>query len=663
MDQAGRGSTPDDALAGWGRIGYARILVAGAMALFAVTDRPGAAPHADWVEEVALTLAILVCMLGIIQVSGRQGSSGFAKGAALVGFAAAIGFFSLFSYDPSQYAFSLLLLALIEVTVLFGRRGALVGWMLAVGFYLGSTVTLAGPDTAVDASGLALRAVLALALAIGADSIVQALRNEQQRVRTSEDLFGTVFERAPIAIALGDVDGPILTRANETYARLLGYTVPELLGRPVGEFAVGEEWGDQQELQRQVLAGDRDGYEIEKHYLRKDGTKVPAIASVSLVRDDAGAPLYWIAMVTDITERKLMEQAVDDTNAGLRASVAAMERRNRESALLAELAELLAASGDFDEAKIVLDRLLPRLFPGDAGAVYVLRESRNVAEAMTLWNRMPLDEASFEPKTCWAIRRGRVHAVEDLIDHVPCGHVTPIDGTSYVCVPMTAQGETIGVLHLRTRRTPDGSAPEREDLHLPQSVAEQVGLALANFRLREKLLAQSLQDPLTGLYNRRFMTEFLERELHRSIRNERPLSLLMVDVDRLKHYNDTRGHQMGDRLIRETGRVLLDGIRASDLACRYGGDEFLLVLPETTLPEAVALGERLCEAFNTLDLGSDAGAEGPGLSIGVATAPEHGTDPAALIRAADEALYVAKSEGRGRVVHAPTGEPRLAATT
>jgi diguanylate cyclase (GGDEF)-like protein len=182
------------------------------------------------------------------------------------------------------------------------------------------------------------------------------------------------------------------------------------------------------------------------------------------------------------------------------------------------------------------------------------------------------------------------------------------------------------------------------------SVAEHIGLSLANFRLRESLKAQSIRDSLTGLFNRRFMEESLDRELHRARRTGRPVSVLMIDVDGLKAFNDSMGHEAGDRLIRATGAHLGEGVRAEDIVCRYGGDEFTLIFPETGLDDARSRAETICRGFADVDTG--AGAMKPSLSIGVASSAEQGFDPAALVAAADAALYRAKETGRDRVVSA-----------
>jgi diguanylate cyclase (GGDEF)-like protein len=182
-------------------------------------------------------------------------------------------------------------------------------------------------------------------------------------------------------------------------------------------------------------------------------------------------------------------------------------------------------------------------------------------------------------------------------------------------------------------------------------VAEQFALALANVRLRETLRGQSIRDPLTGLFNRRYMEETLDRELSRAERGRRALSVVLLDIDRFKHFNDTFGHEAGDTVLASLGALLRSVSRASDVACRYGGEEFALILPEASLQDARRRAEEIQDAIRGLRV-SHGGRplEGVRCSMGVAAFPEHGEAGGALLRAADAALYRAKREGRDQVV-------------
>jgi len=187
------------------------------------------------------------------------------------------------------------------------------------------------------------------------------------------------------------------------------------------------------------------------------------------------------------------------------------------------------------------------------------------------------------------------------------------------------------------------------------TLGEQSALALANLRLRETLRSQSVRDPLTGLFNRRYMEETLEREIRRAERGARPLSVMMLDLDHFKQFNDTFGHSAGDSLLRELGTMLRANLRAGDIACRFGGEEFVLILPEAALNCARSRAEQLRETAKHLHVSHLGESLGPvTISLGVAAFPEHGASGEDLIENADAALYRAKSEGRDRVVVAAT---------
>jgi diguanylate cyclase (GGDEF)-like protein len=277
---------------------------------------------------------------------------------------------------------------------------------------------------------------------------------------------------------------------------------------------------------------------------------------------------------------------------------------------------------------------------------------------------MPSVAAVFDPSDCWALRRSRVHRTGQDPTTPRCAHLSELGTQTALCVPLMAQGDALGVLTLvpsSSGELPDPlNAADRE--RIVTATAEQVSLALANLRLRDRLRSQTIRDPLTGLFNRRFLEESLDRECRRAIRGARPLSLIMIDVDFFKHFNDTFGHAAGDSVLREVGGVLRGFFRGEDVACRYGGEEFAIVLADTGAEGAAARAHQLRDQIHQLQptfrrevLGRIT------ISAGVSTLPLHAVTAEALIRSADQALYRAKSQGRDRVVVADAPTDKVSA--
>ena len=237
-------------------------------------------------------------------------------------------------------------------------------------------------------------------------------------------------------------------------------------------------------------------------------------------------------------------------------------------------------------------------------------------------------------------------------------------------MPLMAHGQPIGLLHVNgsaIRTAGDGrvEAPAANIQYtrlLTETVAEQLAMALANLRLREALRAQAIRDPLTGLFNRRYMEESLTREIRRAERMRCSLGCIMVDVDHFKNYNDTWGHAAGDTLLRELATLLQNRVRGSDIVCRYGGEEFTLILPDASLDITTARAEQIRAQASQLRIeGHDNEQPSITLSLGVASYPDHGMDGGSVLRAADRGLYQAKHEGRNRVCTVaaknPPGDP------
>lgn len=366
------------------------------------------------------------------------------------------------------------------------------------------------------------------------------------------------------------------------------------------------------------------------------------------------------ALELHLADCRRNETRLEKGNRDLSAWVDDLKQTSYEIALLNQMSDLLQACRSVRETDGIIVQIARELFPSDSGVLCRFNPSQNLLETVTSWGHpLTRENGEFAVEDCWALRRGKTYSVEDPESDLICQHLPSAPGAGYTCIPMMAQGELLGMLHLQWG-PPDPSLSEEarssrqvSKKQLATTVTEQFALAVANLKLREALRIQSIRDPLTGLYNRRHMEESLAREIHRAKRHQKPLGIIMLDVDHFKRFNDTYGHEEGDVLLRELGTILQAGIRQEDIACRYGGEEFLVMLPDAPLRNAVERAEMLRRQIRT---GLKIKQEPVTVSIGVAVYPDHGLTGETVVGAADRALYQAKHAGRDRVVVSAVGE-------
>ncbi len=339
-------------------------------------------------------------------------------------------------------------------------------------------------------------------------------------------------------------------------------------------------------------------------------------------------------------------------NERLKHSVELLERRTRAMTALTEMGQLLQTCTNTGEIDGIVARFAQEIFSANAGALFTV--GRDAVEAEAVWGPLGRQKTVFLPDECWALRLGRMHRVQGPGAGPHCTHVVDVPAGGYACIPLVAHGEITGILHLQSRSSLMGIAGEEQnrqgERHLVQAFSERVAQVLANLRFRETLRAQSIRDPLTGLYNRRFMEETLAIEERRTARSNSSIGIIMLDIDHFKRINDAAGHDAGDAVLRRVGDFLHEQVREGDIPCRYGGEEFTVILPgatpETTRQRAEAM--RRCLAETPMEH------QGKSLapitaSFGVACLPLHGSSWQAVLKAADAALYRAKHAGRNRV--------------
>ncbi len=485
----------------------------------------------------------------------------------------------------------------------------------------------------------------------------RALEKMKYAWEDSEEKFRAVFEYSPDAIMLIDVETAIITDCNQVACDMNGFPREEMVGQPISLFDMDSGDGEsvldshRRYLKRVRAAGV---LKYETHHLHKDGSIFPIEVSTTIITLNDREMLLGIDR--DISERKRTESALQLANEKLNQWVHELELRNQQSNLVNEMSNMLESCQVVGDAYRVFGHFAKSMFPENAGHLFILSESRNMLEAAASWGwkkggtNWLENKLVFPPEDCWGIRRGLPHVIAHSGDLLYCDHLELTDSDElhpYLCVPIMAQGEMLGVLHLQTTANMDIKKEER----FAKEVAERFGLRLANLKMRESLHQQSIRDPLTGMFNRRYMEETLEREIRRAIRHDRSLGIIMIDLDRFKHFNDTFGHHAGDALLQEIGLYLQTNIRSEDIACRYGGEEFLLILTESTLEASIDVAEKLREGIKHLRIQYRREALGTvTASMGIASFPEHGSSMQVVLETADAALLQAKKAGRDKVV-------------
>lgn len=428
---------------------------------------------------------------------------------------------------------------------------------------------------------------------------------------------------------------------NAAAERIYGWSAAEAIGQPIASLIETSYISNSTEdaLQMLLNTGSWSG-EIQQS--RRDGSLVPIQSSVTLLRDETGLMVGTVAINRDISERKHTEWLLQAVNSRLEQAIVEARRRTAEVTQINQMHDLLQVCQNRSEAAEVISLRLAAIFPEHSGYLAVRQVGSPILELLSRWGNQHPSRTTFSTEECWALRRGQLHTAIAPDGGPRCRHIAGPRTASYCCLPLSVQGEIYGVLHIA------GTAQPRTELLI--SVGDAIKLALANIDLREALRDQATHDPLTGLFNRRYLEVTLPRELHRARREDGELCVAMIDIDHFKHFNDRYGHDAGDALLREVAWVFRAGLRKSDIACRYGGEEFLLVLPGSTLVDTAQRLEQICELVRGLQIDFHGRRLGSvSISVGIAALT---TDASAadLLHTADEALYAAKRAGRDRVV-------------
>lgn len=436
-----------------------------------------------------------------------------------------------------------------------------------------------------------------------------------------------------------------------------------------------------------------DSLHVRQADSRNAAMKAQQIMAISIFLALAGALLTWWPLfrrtreaVAEITQRSRrmvagdlsqrvvlrgrdeftwMAHAFNAMAARLETMVATEKRTNRELAERVnvlvrdrtrdmrarhDLIEALQACRSTQEAQSTLRDQLPTVFANTlGGTLWCLDAKASAPHRICQWGA---DQGDIDLGECLTLRDGGIRDVTLPLAHdvKACSHLRAAPHGRHLCIPLKGTEEPMGVLHLHLARAPDEAENGDPQAAFAKGVAEDIALSLSNVRLREQLEEASIRDALTGLYNRRFLDDTLTRELARAERQSSPLSVLMLDIDHFKPINDDHGHAFGDKALIDVADLLSTNVRRGDIVCRYGGEEFVIIMPGAGLAAARQRGEHLRQQVATLNIAMDDGAPlRITVSLGLACYPQHGEYAETLLHHADMALYGAKQGGRNRL--------------
>jgi diguanylate cyclase (GGDEF)-like protein/PAS domain S-box-containing protein len=553
------------------------------------------------------------------------------------------------SKDGRYDHFYLCFIPIIWIAMRQGVRRVVTG-LLALNFGIVVAMHLFPPTAALFARVAVLMLVLsAVGLIVGSEV--------SERHRLAIDLneqttyLDSLIQNSPLGIVVLDRQGSI-ELANSAFEELFQYDRHQLNSIDIKSTWIPDaEATDSVQLISQIFAGNALHRTVRGR--RKDGQIVDlALHGVPLLVNGEvrGAHLIY----EDVSEQMRASQAQRQHAESLDRLVKELELRTKQITSLNEMGSLLACSGTVKEACTVVANSVQKLFPeSPSGALYLFKSSRDLIEAAVRWGKRDALAPTFPSDACWALRRGQPHWSGYPRNAIACQHLTKSSTAECLCVPMVAQGNSVGVLHLEFESTSklrcdsgtDGGRDSQQRLAI--SAASQIALSLASLQLRETLREQAIRDPLTRLFNRRFLEESLERELELAGRKKQSIAVLFLDLDHFKRFNDTFGHEAGDMVLQSLADLFRNFFRATDICCRYGGEEFAIVLPESSSQNAAMRAEALRSEVKNLRLQYKKQTLGQlTFSAGVAAFPEHGSNSLDLLKIADQCLYESKARGR-----------------
>lgn len=478
----------------------------------------------------------------------------------------------------------------------------------------------------------------------------------EKKLREREDLFRSMVESLGEGVVIVDEKENFLF-ANEAAHRIFESEDKPLVGRCLKEFTTPDQFALIQEQTKLRKAGKRSTYELR--LTMTDGREKVVLVTATPQFDDQKRFLSTLAVITDISAMKKTEDVLRSMKNQLENSLRQLEKRNEEANRLLEMGDAFQMAQKEEEVIAIALNYARQLFPKESGALYLKSQHGQFLQKIGSWGDFSFGADYFLPEECWGLRKGQPHEIKDPVRDLLCPHLAmerqlPLPS---LCLPLLAFGESLGVLVMSCcQEKEDINKPSQEEYQaqrewVARSFAQRLAISIFTIRLRESLKEKSIRDPLTHLYNRRFLEESLNREIFRARRSGQLIAVMMLDIDHFKQFNDLYGHDAGDIVLQKIAKILESSMRREDIVCRYGGEEFAIIMPLNSSEVAVSRAELILDRVRQLEIHyKERVFQNLTISIGLAFYPDDATSAEELLQVADQALLEAKRRGRNRLM-------------
>jgi diguanylate cyclase (GGDEF)-like protein/PAS domain S-box-containing protein len=357
----------------------------------------------------------------------------------------------------------------------------------------------------------------------------------------------------------------------------------------------------------------------------------------------------------DQVNKQVVAGGANEINDKLVKWLSVLDQSRNEIALASKMSSFLQSCINMQEANRVITQFLPLLFPTVDGALYLLDSSAETYELLSSWGNNLESDDSFTPDACIAVRRRTAHHVKCGENEDYCSHFAKGINRGYMDIPLTSQGKILGILHLEGKdevaESDTGNTLTGMAKNLAMIVAGQLAFAVSNIRLQEAVREQTIRDSLTGLYNRRYMEQALDKEIRHAVRSNSTVGMITLDLDSFGKFNEIHGYKSGNLVMRELADFLRSNSHSGDIVCRGNGDEFAILYPQISSDMLKQKAEGIREGLTYFNRRHQELYKEPlTLSLGVAIFPEDGKTPEQIIKLSEIALNRAAQDGGNRIV-------------